>query len=139
MSEDHKKLYERQWVCLSCYGTDVSTDMWQNLNDDSLSAGQNEYYCSNCGETKVDELNREQIFDKVYGKHTDEELKKYKITVSSTDTYTLYAIDEQSALNCFDEGKDLLDLDPELTDSVIEDKTIIGFSEIDYSIESEEQ
>jgi hypothetical protein len=112
--------------------------MWQNLNDDSLSAGQNEYYCSSCGDTKVDELNREQIFDEVYGKHTDEELKKYKITVSSTDTYTLYAIDEQSALNSFDEGKDLLDLDPELTDSVIEDKTIIGFSYIDYSRESEE-
>lgn len=133
--EDLKKLQEYLWTCLKCYGTDVSTDMWQNLNDNSLSSGESEYYCSDCGETKVDELTREQRYYELYGKHTNQELKKYKITVSSTDTYTLYAIDEQSALNSFDEGKDLLDLDPDLTDSVIEDKTVIGF----YEIESEEK
>ena len=37
------------YVCIDCKGTEVYTDIWQNLNDDSdLSEGAGEKYCQDC-------------------------------------------------------------------------------------------
>jgi len=37
------------YVCTDCKGTEVYTDKWQNLNDESeLSEGAGEEYCQDC-------------------------------------------------------------------------------------------
>lgn len=53
-------------------------------------------------------------------------IRLYEICVKQTDTYKVHAFDEKSALFFFDEGKDLLDIDPELVDSVIEHKEVVS-------------
>ena len=36
-------------VCTECKSSEVYTDMWQNLNDNSIVEGAGEEYCNNCG------------------------------------------------------------------------------------------
>tara|TARA_B100001094_G_scaffold252726_1_gene250809 strand:- start:41 stop:190 length:150 start_codon:yes stop_codon:yes gene_type:complete len=38
-------------VCADCKSTEVYTDMWQNLNDDSIIEGAGEIYCTECCES----------------------------------------------------------------------------------------
>jgi hypothetical protein len=36
------------YVCTDCNSTEVYTDVWQNLNDNTISEGAGEEYCQDC-------------------------------------------------------------------------------------------
>ncbi len=36
------------YICTICNSTEVSTDVWQNLNDDTITNGAGEEYCHDC-------------------------------------------------------------------------------------------
>tara|TARA_B100001939_G_scaffold724_1_gene678 strand:- start:218 stop:367 length:150 start_codon:yes stop_codon:yes gene_type:complete len=45
-------------VCVYCKSSEVYTDQWVNLNDDSVIEGAGELYCSPCSSsTKTMEVN----------------------------------------------------------------------------------
>jgi hypothetical protein len=43
------------YVCSGCGSKDVYTDIWQNLNDDTIIDGAGEEYCHNC-ESETDTI-----------------------------------------------------------------------------------